>query len=257
MRSIILKKNDKGEADELVTFFSRDCGWMTGIAKNSKKSRVRFGGNLEPFAVVELNLRRRKRDDLVWIDDATMVKVFNKVRLDAETFAWASYFLELASIFSGESQTDEKLFDYVEELLGLMDDSRLNPSLAMFWEMELLGLLGYSPTLNVCPVCSGEFKPNESGVFSLEMGGVCHVACPSGNFDRRLHLSPDTLTLLRKAFVVDRNLRGRMRLNSKGQIELRRALSSFVRWLRGADVKSLRFMENMGFVCGPENQSDQ
>ena len=137
-----------------------------------------------------------------------------------------------------------------------MENSRLNPSLAMLWELELLGLLGYSPTLNVCPVCSREFKQNESAVFSLEMGGVCHPECPSGNFDRCLHMSPDTLTLLRKAFGIDRSLRGRLRLNSKGQIELRRALSSFVRWLRGADVKSLRFMENMGFVSGPDNQSD-
>ncbi len=256
MRSIILKKNDKGEADELVTFFARDCGWMTGIAKNSKKSRVRFGGNLEPFAVVELNLRRRKRDDFVWIDDATIVRAFNKVRLDVRAFALASYFLELASIFSAESQPDERLFDFVEEILAQLDMSTLNPSLMMLQELELLGLLGYSPTLNVCPVCSVEFKSNEGGVFSMEMGGVCHAACPSGSFDQRIHFSPDTLTLIRKASDIDSSLRSRLRLNSKGQIELRRALSSFVRWLRGADVKSLRFMEDMGLVSSPENQSD-
>lgn len=90
----------------------------------------------------------------------------------------------------------------------------------------------------------------------MEMGGVCHAACPSGSFDQRIHLSPDTLTLIRKASDIDSSLRSRLRLNSKGQIELRRALSNFVRWLRGADVKSLRFMEDMGLVSSPENQSD-
>lgn len=127
MRSIILRKNDKGEADEIVTFLSRECGWMSGIAKNSKKSRIRFGGNLEPFSVVELNLRRRKRDEFVWIDDAAIVRVFNNVRLEIEAFAWASYFLELASIFLAEAQPDERLFDFLEEFLSELDTNKLNP----------------------------------------------------------------------------------------------------------------------------------
>ncbi len=221
---------------------------MIGIAKNSKRSRVRFGGNLEPLAIVELNLRRRKRDDIVWIDDAIILKVFNNVRLDVQAFAQASYFMELVSIFVPEHQPDERLFDFLEEFLCELDAKQLNPSLALLNEIELLGLLGYSPTLNTCPVCCKPFSASEIGVFSLEMGGICHPSCPTSTFDRRLDLAPETLTLLRRAFDMDRSLRRRLRLNPKGQIELRKALSSFVRWLRGAEIKSLRFMENMGLI---------
>ena len=38
-KSIILKKYDFGEADELVVFLSRELGWLRGVAKNAKKSR--------------------------------------------------------------------------------------------------------------------------------------------------------------------------------------------------------------------------
>lgn len=255
MRSIILRKTDKGEADELVTFFSRDCGWMTGIAKNSKKSRVRFGGNLESYTIVDLNLRHRKRDDFVWIDDAAILRAFTNIRLDVEVFARASYFLEITSIFSPESSPDERLFDFMEDFLSQLDSSKPNPSLLMLQEIELLGLLGYSPTLNVCPICSKSFSVNEGGVFSLDSGGVCHASCSRNRIDQHLALSPDTLTLLRKASELEKSLRNRLRLNSKGQTELRKALSSFVRWLRGADIKSLRFMETMGLVYPIENEN--
>ncbi len=254
MRSIILKKTDRGEADELVTFLSRDCGWMTGIAKNSKKSRVRFGGNLEPFTIVDLNLRHRKRDEFVWIDEASILRTFTNIRLEMQSFAMASYFLELASVFSGESQAEESLFDFMENFLSQLDTSRFNPSMALLQEIELLGLLGYSPTLNVCPICSKTFNVTEGGLFSADLGGVVHEACCSSRFDQQLALSPDTLTLLRRAFDKDKSLRSRFRLNSRGQAELRKALSSFVRWLRCADFKSLRFMENTGLIHQTEQE---
>lgn len=255
MRSIILRKTDKGEADELVTFFSRDCGWLTGIAKNSKKSRVRFGGNLEPYTIVDLNIRQRKRDDLVWIDDAAVLRAFTNIRLDIDSFARASYFLELASAFSAESQPDENLFDFMEGFLAQLDTAKPNISLLLLKEIELLGLLGYSPTINVCPICSRAFHSNEGGIFSVEAGGVCHATCSNNRRDQFLALSPDTLALLRRAFEMDKSLLGRFRLNQKGQSELRRALSCFVRWLRGEDFKSLRFMESALSVDPPDHES--
>ncbi|MDD3473012.1 MAG: DNA repair protein RecO [Syntrophaceae bacterium] len=253
MRSIILRRIDRGETDELITFFSRDCGWMTGIAKNSKKSRVRFGGNIEPYTIVDLTLRHRKRDDFVWIDDASVIRSFNRIRLDMGAFAQASYFLELASIFSPESSPDEKLFDFIEDFLTQLNEGKIDKSLVLIKEIEILGLLGYSPTINVCPVCSKIFDTKEGGVFSLEAGGICHLACVGSKFDQQLSLSPETLILLRTAFTMERNLRYRLRLNTKGRMELRKVLSSFVRWLRGADIMSLRFIENLSLAEKIEN----
>jgi DNA repair protein RecO (recombination protein O) len=73
-KSIILKKYDFGEADELVVFLSRELGWLRGVAKNAKKSRIRFGGHLEPLSLVDFTLRPRKRDDLVWIDESQVIR---------------------------------------------------------------------------------------------------------------------------------------------------------------------------------------
>ena len=90
-KSIILKKYDFGEADELVVFLSRELGWLRGVAKNAKKSRIRFGGHLEPLSLVDFTLRPRKKDDLVWIDESQVIHGFLLIRSDIAKVARAQY----------------------------------------------------------------------------------------------------------------------------------------------------------------------
>ncbi|HMK33468.1 MAG TPA: DNA repair protein RecO, partial [Desulfomonilaceae bacterium] len=145
IRSIILKKQDRGEADELVVFLSRDLGWLRGIAKNAKRSRVRFAGHLESFALVDLILRPRKKDDLVWIDESQVVRGFLGIRSNIAKVARAAYFLELASVFLPESNSDPAVFDFLQSFLESLDTSAPDPLRLMVDEIRLLGLLGYSP----------------------------------------------------------------------------------------------------------------
>jgi len=93
---MILKKQDRGEADELVIFLSRELGWLRGVAKNAKKSRVRFGGHLEPFSLVDLTIRSRQKDTMVWIDESQALHGFLGIRSDIKKVAQAAYFFELS-----------------------------------------------------------------------------------------------------------------------------------------------------------------
>ena len=55
-RGIILRVNDYGESDKLVTFFSPDIGKATAIAKGAKRSQHRFVNKLELFTLLLLTL---------------------------------------------------------------------------------------------------------------------------------------------------------------------------------------------------------
>ena len=245
MKSIILKKTDRGEADELVVFLSRDLGWLRGVAKNSRKSRVRFGGHLEPFSLVDLAVRSRKKDELVWIDESQVIKGYLRMRSDIAKVAVASYFFELASIFQAEEQPDTGLFDFLHEILEKLDESEMNPLRFMLEEIRLLSLLGYGPRFDSCPGCGQLHEPGEKTVFSLSLGGACHPGCvPAG--EEGLIVSPDTLALVRRGLEVNGEAASRLRLSKKGMKELRNVLSQFVRYLRGREINSLVFLEKTG-----------
>ena len=244
-RSLILKKHDLGEADELVIFFARDLGWLRGVAKNARKSRVRFGGHLEPFSLVDLILRSRRKDDLVWIDESHVVNGFLSIRPDMAKVALAAYFLELASVFQGEGQPDHELFDFLQVFLETLETSQLNPVRFMLDEIRLLGRVGYAPRFDVCPACGHPITAGQEALFVLHRGGACHRHCVSTQ-EQGIPLSPDTLALVRRGLQMESETSARLKLNRRGTDELRRALSAFVRHLRGKEINSLVFMEKTG-----------
>ena len=143
-KSIILKKYDFGEADELVVFLSRELGWLRGVAKNAKKSRIRFGGHLEPLSLVDFTLRPRKKDDLVWIDESQVIRGFLLIRSDVAKVARAQYFLELCSVFLPEDHPDPVLFDFTLNFLESLEADLPNPVRLLLDEIRLLGILGYA-----------------------------------------------------------------------------------------------------------------
>jgi len=244
IRSLLLKKYPFGEADELVVFLSRDMGGVRGVAKNARKSRIRFGGHLEPFSLVDLVLRPRKKDDLVWIDDSQAIKGFLGLRSDLAKVALASYFFEIALRLQPAEQPDERLFDFLVAFLETLEASPFNPVRFMLDEIRLLAILGYGPSFDVCPECGIAIAKGETAVFAPSLGGVAHVGCAPASGGLPV-LSPGTLALVRRGLQVTGDAAQRLRLSTKGIEELRAALSAFVRYLRGREVNSLAFIEKV------------
>jgi DNA repair protein RecO (recombination protein O) len=244
-KSIILKKYDFGEADELVVFLSRELGWLRGIAKNAKKSRIRFGGHLEPLSLVDFTLRPRKKDDLVWIDESQVVQGFLRIRSDIAKVARAQYFLELCSVFLPEDHPDPVLFDFIVNFLENLEADVPNPVRLLLDEIRLLGILGYAPRFDLCPACGKPFGRGEEAVFAAALGGACHRECVSTKGAESVLLSPNTLAIVRRGLEVGNEAAGRLRLNRTGLQEIRQALSAFVRYQRGEEINTLRFLEQM------------
>jgi len=244
-KSIILKKYDFGEADELVVFLSRELGWLRGVAKNAKKSRIRFGGHLEPLSLVDFTLRPRKRDDLVWIDESQVIHGFLLIRSDVSKVARAQYFLELCSVFLPEDHPDPVLFDFTLNFLESLETDLPNPVRLLLDEIRLLGILGYAPRFDLCPGCGKPFGRGQEALFVPGLGGACHPACAALCEADNVRLSPNTLAIVRRGSEVGSDAAGRLRLNRAGLQELRRALSAFVRYQRGEEINSLLFLERM------------
>ncbi len=67
--AIVLKVAEHGEADKLVTCYSRELGRMTGLAKGAKRSSRRFVNKLEEFSLLQL-FYRPPRDRRAWRSSA-------------------------------------------------------------------------------------------------------------------------------------------------------------------------------------------
>jgi len=96
--AVVLRHSDYGEADRLLTLFTRQFGKMRAIAKGARKIASRKAGHIEPFTHVRLQLAKGK--DMFLVTQADTVDAYLPLRDDLVLTSHAAYVLELLDRFS-------------------------------------------------------------------------------------------------------------------------------------------------------------
>ena len=103
LESIVIKKSVYGEADYLVTFFTKEIGKVKGIARRAKKSKKRFGGRLEPFIYLNIDITLNEGKFNV-VNDVNLIRPFPSIIESLEAFAYGSFVLEHVDLFTIETR---------------------------------------------------------------------------------------------------------------------------------------------------------
>src|SRR5918911_4675878 len=90
---VVLKTIKLGEADRIVTLFTRHNGKVRAVAKGIRKTKSRFGGRLEPFTRAQLVVYRGRTLDTV--TSADILTSFKEVRDDYARLTSAAALAEL------------------------------------------------------------------------------------------------------------------------------------------------------------------
>lgn len=171
--AVVLRHNDYGEADRLLTLYTREQGKLRAIAKGVRKIQSRKAGHLEPFTRVALMLARGH--DLWIVTQAETTNAFQPLRDDLGRMSQAAYVVELLERFIYEEGQNWQLYDLLVATLNRLaiGDSSFVP--VRWYEMRLLDLLGFRPLLFECAACGKKILP-EDQYFSAELGGIL---CPA------------------------------------------------------------------------------
>ncbi len=178
VEAVVLRHTDFGEADRLITLYSRELGKVRAVAKGVRKITSRKAGHLELFTRVKLQLARSR--DLFVITQAEAVDIYPALRQDLTLTGYAAYALELLDRFvPDEEVASPSLFHLLTETLSRLA-RRPWPWLTLrYYEMRLLDLLGFRPQLMECTNCHQAVQP-EDQFFSPSLGGVICRRCGQG-----------------------------------------------------------------------------
>ena len=192
--AIVLRHSDWGEADRLVTLYTRQRGKTRALAKGARKVTSRKAGHLEPFTHVTLQLASGR--DLFIVEQAETIDAYMPLREDLALTGYASYILELLDRFTYEDEEgNPALFKLLTETLSRLA-SRADPWLVIrYYEMRLLEFLGFRPQLFECANCGRQIEP-EDQFFSYSAGGVICPRCGRG-LPNLMAIKMDTLKYLR------------------------------------------------------------
>jgi DNA repair protein RecO (recombination protein O) len=145
--AIVLRLTDYGEADRIVSLFTLEQGRISGIARGARRSRKRFGGALESFAHLKLQLQLGA--GLPTLLSADICSIFLGIRAELAKIGSAAYACELVERLTPEAEANPRLFRLLFCYLERLDRAPPSPSDRRFFAVNLLKILGYQPELEV------------------------------------------------------------------------------------------------------------
>jgi DNA repair protein RecO (recombination protein O) len=194
VEAVVLRHSDYGEADRLLTLYTRQLGKTRAVAKGARKIASRKAGHIEPFTHVKLQLAKGR--DMLILTQADTVDAYQPLREDLILTSHASYVLELLDRFTYQDDTENSaLFRLLTDTLSRLA-SKGDPWLVIrYYDMRLLDHLGFRPQLFECANCRRQILP-EDQFFSFSAGGVICPRCAQGLRNIR-PISIETLKYLR------------------------------------------------------------
>jgi len=193
VEGIVLHHTDWGEADRLLTIFTRELGKIKAVAKGVRKPRSRKAGHVEPFTRSSLLLARGR--DLFILTQAEAIEPYSRTKDDLVLLSYASYVIELLTNFTYEEEENRGLYRLLVNTLTRLNKGDDPNLLVHYYEVRLLDLVGYRPHLFRCAQCEAEIKAQDQ-FFSAMQGGVLCPRCGRQFPDARL-ITIDGLRYLR------------------------------------------------------------
>jgi DNA repair protein RecO (recombination protein O) len=169
--SINLKRQPLGEADLLLTLFTREQGLLRAIAKGAKKATSKLGGRSDLFVVNDMQLHQGRSLDT--IIQAEMLHNFSHLGRDLGRLGSAQYWAEALLVEAVPGQAQPELFDTFLEHLGRLEscETAAIGGQLVHGLYRLLQISGVAPTVNHC-VVSGRELFQEPASFSIQLGGL-------------------------------------------------------------------------------------
>jgi DNA repair protein RecO (recombination protein O) len=247
IEAIVLKRRDFGEADRILTLYTPDRGKTSAIAKGVRRIASRKSGHVELFTHTALLLAQGRNLDVV--TQAEMIEPYRAVREDLIRTTYAYHIAELVDRLTEEGTPSPATFDLLRDALAALAEVD-DPSLvARFFELRLLGLVGYRPQLFACVDCGADVEV-AGNAFGPDAGGVLCAACAPRHPDA-VPLSESTFRVLRFLQTREWAMVRQLDLTPTTRGSLERVMHAYIRHLLERDLNSVTFLKGLRRVAEP------
>lgn len=140
-----MKRSNFGEADRLITFYTKHYGKVVCLAKGVRRLTSRKRGNLEIFNLVSFIASKGKGMDIV--TEVETLNAFSGWRKDLKKVASAYMMCEMVDKLTAEGSEQQEVYEllvsYLKKL-GSIEEKDLSFLLNNFGEL-LVKILGFWP----------------------------------------------------------------------------------------------------------------
>jgi DNA repair protein RecO (recombination protein O) len=185
--AVVLRSIRYGEADRILHLYTSHRGRVGAIAKGVRRTRSRFGGRLEPFFRLNIELHEG-RGELLTVTGAQTVDGHARLRSDRRALDAAARACDAVGRLFETSEPHPGVFNLLCRQLTLLDAQAGGAgagapaagwAAGLAFRLKLLLAAGLAPQLGACASCG---EREHLVAFSGAAGGVVCEACEAGSF---------------------------------------------------------------------------
>jgi DNA repair protein RecO (recombination protein O) len=212
---VIIKKEDRGEADQIFTILTKDFGKLkvSGRAIRKIKSKLRAGAQL--FYLSEIEFIQGKAYKT--LTDAVLIEKFGNLRKDLDKLEVANKITEAVDNLVKGEEADKGIWSLVLETFKRLNNSSGSFLLIYHYFLwNFLSILGYEPELNHCIFCEEKLTPEDLS-FDLEQSGLL---CGNCSKNKKQEISPETIKILKVLLKKDWTILSKLKIKPKHEEDL-------------------------------------
>lgn len=248
--AIVLTTHDLGEADRILTIFTRHFGKVRVIAKGIRRPTSRLAGHAEPLAHATFQIARGRELDV--LTGAESRGAYRAVREDLRRVAAAWYVAELTDRFTADRSPSAPTFDLLETALRHLEAGSPPALVCRWFDLHLLDRSGFRPELGRCLRCETAPGETENAWSAAEGGLVCRACDERSSASGASTLSVRALKSLRFLLASDFTSAARLRMDGALARELERHMRAFLRHVLDRDIQTARLMDDLARIGVPQ-----
>lgn len=239
VEGIVLKTDDFGDANRVITLFTKEFGKIEANAYGCRRVRSSLSGALQMFNHISAQITRGTKIDT--IKDADIIHFYDEITKNLERLAYASLLFEIINRMTLPRQSEPEIFRLLKKFLPVI--SKRDPKIASFIGIcQFMETSGVQLNFSRCIYCGKEIL-GDSAISILDGGAIC-VDC----IDSAQDFSPYP-EILRKTFekMLSFNWKNdtKLNFNSKQLENAEKFLINYVQSLLGSNLRSINFIREL------------
>ncbi|WP_373892839.1 DNA repair protein RecO [Virgibacillus natechei] len=242
MDGIIIKTQDYGETNKIVTIFSKKLGKFSAIARGAKKPKSRMAAVTQPFIYgtffVYVN------SGLSTIQQGEVVYSFRPIREDIIKTAYTAYIAELTDKLTDFQTPDIYIYDQLYQTMNWIAENEDVDIPVMMYELKLFTKGGFAPTVDRCVNCGNR---ETISAFSIAEGGLLCNRCR--HLDHEAISIPSSVAKLLYVFQrIELERVGSISVKAENRNLIRKILDAYYDQYGGYFLKSRKVLNQLDLL---------
>ena len=178
--AVVLNKLNYGDTSIIVALFTKSYGKLSAIIKGGRSPKSKTSFIADPLNHLQIILYKKDNREIQILSSADIISHFPRIKEDLEKLKYSYAILELVKKLIPEHEVNERLFNGLNRILNLFEDSIEHPKILFGrFFMFFLTELGYAVQIQKCASCGKSNLDNMNLSYNFELGILCNDCKPA------------------------------------------------------------------------------